>query len=225
MLKRTTILMAIFLIFSLALAACGGSAASSDASAATDNGASAATDVDTDGDGIPDNAEAVLGTDPRNPDTDGDGSNDLEDEHPDMADDPIQESSTTEGFVISGLLVENNVDADGADVADHLEFKVTNTTDVELSGFDIYYTITDQDTGAVQGYYRTLPNFTVQPGETKDIHFDNSGVADHFSVNPNSAFYTDQNGLTLMVKLHVDGYAAQTGSVDKDPAGLEGGNE
>ena len=181
--------------------------------------------TDTDGDGIPDSAEATLGTDPNNPDSDGDGQNDLADQQPMFADNPIQESSTTAGFTISGLLVENNVDASGADVADHLEFKVNNTSTTDLTGFEIYYTLTDQVTGTAQGYYRTLPDLSVKAGETQTIHFDNTGQPNHFSVNPNSAFYTDVNALNLDVTLHVAGFAPQTGSVAKDPAGAEGGGE
>lgn len=224
MTRKTFTLLLIVLLGVLSLTACGKTSSPAPSAPAGKNGA-AATDVDTDGDGIPDSAEAVLGTDPNNPDTDGDGQNDLADKQPVFAENPIQETSTTQGFTISGLLVENNTDANGAPVADHLEFKVTNTGSQELSNFDIYYTITDPKTGTVQGYYRTLPGFTIKPGETKTIHFDNTGAPDHFSVNPNSAYYTDVNGLTIEVTLHSPGFAPQTASVNKDPGGLEGGGD
>lgn len=221
--KKIFILIIVAILGALALSACGGQAAAPVAS--NTNSSANANGPDTDKDGIPDTAEAVLGTDPNNPDTDGDGQNDLDDQQPMFADNPIQESSTTAGFTISGLLVENNVDASGAGVADHLEFKVNNTSANDLTNFDIYYTITDPTTGAVQGYYRTLPGFSVKAGETQTIHFDNTGQPNHFSVNPNSAFYTDVNALTLDVTLHAPSLAPQTGSVAKDPAGAEGGGE
>lgn len=215
-------LLSIILFSTLLLAACGGT---QPAAQSASSSASASTGPDTDGDGIPDSAEAVLGTDLNNPDTDGDGQNDLADQNPVYADNPIQETSTTAGFAISGLMVENNVDTDGAAVADHLEFKVSNPGTSDLSNFEIYYTITDQTTGAVQAYYRTLPAFTVKTGETQTLHFDNTGKSGHFSVNPNSAFYTDVNALTIEVTLHTSGLAPQIASVSKDPAGAEGGVE
>ncbi|MCB8928608.1 MAG: hypothetical protein H6652_23650 [Ardenticatenaceae bacterium] len=225
MFKKNITLLFIALFAALLLAACGGTATTPTTNSTSSTSSTAADGPDSDGDGIPDAAEPVLGTDPNNADTDGDGQNDLADPNPMLADNPIQESGTAVTFTISGLQVENNVDADGADVPDHLEFKVTNTSTADLTNFDIYTTITDQTTGDVQGYYQTLPGLTVKAGETKTIHFDNTDQPDHFSVNPNSAFYTDQNGLTLEVTLHAAGYAPQTGSVDKDPGGAEGGVE
>lgn len=219
--KKIYTLILVVLMASLLLVACG----SKPSAPAAGNAAASSNGPDTDGDGIPDSAEAVLGTDPNNADTDGDGINDLADQDPMMAENPIQETSTTVGFSISGLQVENNVDADGADVADHLEFLVSNPGSNDLTNFEIYYTITDQTTGVVQGYYRTLPGFTVKAGDTQRIHFDNTGQPGHFSVNPNSAFYTDVNGLTLEVTLYSPGFAPQTASVNKDPGGAEGGGD
>ena len=229
--KKALILLAILVIAALALAACGGKSSSSSNSstpkpAANSQSSSAANaQTDTDGDGIPDSAETVLGSDPNNPDTDGDGQNDLADQTPMQADNPITETSTTPGFAIGSILVENNVDAQGADAPDHLELSVTNTTSSDITNFDVYYTITDPSTGQTQSYYRTLPGFTLKAGETKALHFDNTGQPDHYSINPNSLYYTDQNALTLDVTLHAPGFAPQTISVNKDPGGTEGGND
>jgi hypothetical protein len=238
--KTALVLAAALMIAALALTACGGKSSGASNTNVSNNSASQPTansqtnsqsnsasnaQTDTDGDGIPDSAETVLGSDPNNPDTDGDGQNDLADQTPMQADNPITETGTTQGFAIGSVLVENNIDAQGADAPDHLELSVTNTTSSDITNFDVYYTITDSTTGQSQSYYRTLPGFTLQAGETKALHFDNTGQPDHYSVNPNSLYYTDQNALTLEVTLHAAGFAPQTVTVNKDPGGTEGGND
>jgi len=179
---------------------------------------------DADGDGLPDNTESLLMTDPNNPDTDGDGQNDRVDTLPIFTDTLIVETSTTVGFTINSILVENNVDTNNQAVPDHLELSLTNTSGTTLTNFDIYYTISDPTAGTVEGYYRTLPDFTLNAGETKSFHIDNAGLPDHFSGNPNSLFYINQNQLVVEATLHAGGYAPQTISVNKDPGG-EGGVE
>lgn len=245
--KKTFLIIPLFSIAALLIAACGGSPATSVRSTvvpsiaavsanATDVPTQAATSatvvpaqagatgLDTDGDGIPDSAESLLMTDPNNPDTDGDGQNDRVDTTPIYTDSLIQETSTTVGFTINSILVENNVDANNQAVSDHLELSVTNTSSATLTGFDIYYTINDPTAGTTEGYYRTLPDFALNVGETKSVHIDNTGMADHFSGNPYSVFYTNVNQLVIDVTLHAAGYAPQTTTVNKDPGG-EGGVE
>jgi len=228
--KKVLTLLAVLMVAALALAACGSKSSSSNTNTpkpTTSGQSSSAADSksDTDGDGIPDSAETVLGSDPNNPDTDGDGQNDLADSAPMQADNPMTETSTTEGFAIGSILVENNVDAQGADAPDHLELSVTNTTTSDITNFEVYYTITDSTTNQTQSYYRTLPGFTLTAGETKALHFDNTDQPDHYSVNPNSLYSPDQNALTVDVTLHATGFAPQIASVNKDPGGAEGGND
>ena len=187
--------------------------------------ATGSADTDTDGDGIPNDAEKVLGTDPTNPDTDGDGQNDLADAKPILANSPIQESSTTKGFTLDAIAVENNVDAAGVGVADHIEVKVSNTTQQEITNFDVYYTFTDAVTGERQAYYRPLTGNNLQPAESKSLHLDNSGAADHYRVNPNSIYFANANALHVEVTLHAASYAPQTIAVDKDPIGNETGGD
>ena len=218
MFKNFFILIIAIIMGGLLLSACGAAVSSSNSNT------NIATSPDTDGDGIPDSAEALLGTDPNNLDTDGDGQNDKVDPNPTMADNPIKETNTTAGFTINSIVVENNVDA-AAGAPDHLELALANPGATDLTNFDIYYTITDPTTKVIQGYYRTLPEFTLKAGETKSLHFDNTGQPDHFSVNPNSAYYIDKNQLLVDVTLHTKGFAPQTASVKKDAGDAETGTD
>jgi hypothetical protein len=106
-----------------------------------------AADPDRDNDGIPDVAEQILGTNPNNPDTDGDGIKDVDDPDPAFAENPIKNDAMQEGFTITEALVENNINpATKKDVDDHLEVTLKNTAGKDLSGFEVYYTITDETT-------------------------------------------------------------------------------
>ena len=101
----------------------------------------AQTALDTDGDGIPDTSEPLLGTDPEMADTDGDGQNDLQDAAPVMADNPITMSGNPAPFAIREAIVENNYDPVAkADATDHLEWLVANTGTTDLTAFSLYYT-------------------------------------------------------------------------------------
>ncbi|MCB0208959.1 MAG: hypothetical protein KDJ52_06505 [Anaerolineae bacterium] len=223
----------LFLLISVVLSlwlltACGGAVPAQSVQAANNGGSQAtvaANGPDTDGDSIPDSAEATLGTDPNNSDTDGDGQNDLTDPQPMLAENPTQEAGTTDGFTITSILVENNVNPTGGDAPDHLELTLSSQSTTDLTDFDVYYTIKDLTTNDTQAYYRTLPGFSLKPGESKTVHFDNTGQPDHFSVNPNSMFYTDPNQLQVEATLHAKGFAPQTASVNKDASDAETGTD
>lgn len=181
----------------------------------------AATD-DTDGDGVPDAAEAALGTDPLVADTDGDGENDLADAEATLAANSIDATGAAAPFVITELLVENNFDpAKNADAADHLEIAVSNTGSTPLNGFSLYYSFADQDSGKVESVFRALDGFSVPAGGEARIHFDEGTVAGHFRANPNSIYVTSESGKAVDVMLKLDGFAPVSAQVMKDPGGAE----
>jgi len=169
------------------------------------------TPGDTDGDGIPDDVEAVYGTNPYAADTDGDGVNDKEDQAPVQTDNLINETSTTPLSVnIDDVRVEDNA------TADHLEITMTNTGDTVLSQFDIYYTITDKGTSDQESYYQVLTGLSLNPGEKKTIHFDNdTSQAGHYYGNMNGLYGTSANGLVFDIQLHAKGFAPMAFTVEK----------
>jgi hypothetical protein len=180
-----------------------------------------AASTDTDGDGVPDISEPLLHTDPMNPDTDGDGVTDLADTDPVNGDSPIVEGGASATYRIGELLVENNYDpATRSDAPDHLEIQVFNDGASDLTALTVYYTITDADSGAMEGYiYR--PEVTVPAGGEARIHVDEGTAPGHLRANPNSLYVTSLAGKHVTVSVQADGFAAVQGTVEKDPGGAE----
>jgi hypothetical protein len=178
--------------------------------------------MDTDGDGIPDAAEPLLGTDPMNADTDGDGVNDLADPKPTFAEDPIVATGTAPTFSIKEALVENNYDyAAKKDATDHLELLLANSGSADLTGLTLYYTITDADSGAVEAYIRPLIGFVVPAGGEARVHLDDGSLPGHFRANPNGIYTSSQSAKTFQVTLKADRMAAVTVVIAKDKGGTE----
>ncbi|KEO55026.1 hypothetical protein [Thioclava pacifica] len=177
---------------------------------------------DTDGDGVPDTAEPLIHTDPLNADTDGDGMNDLKDPKPVFADNQIKADGGPAPFKIKEALVEDNYDpAARKDAPDHLELQLVNSGATDLTGFSVYYTIKDKDTGDTEAYYKVLDGFSVPAGGDARINFDDSGMAGHFRANPNSIYLTSQNAKTFTVEVKADGYQPVTVEIQKDAGGAE----
>ena len=180
------------------------------------------TATDTDGDGVPDSSEVLLGTDPMVADTDGDGQNDLADADPAFMANLLDMTGAAAPFAIKEALVENNYGyAAKKDATDHLELLVTNSGSTDLSGFSIYYSITDADTGKVEGTFHKLDGFIVPAGGEARIHFDDAAVAGHFRANPNSIYITSQAAKTVTFVLKADGFAPASVDVAKDKGGAE----
>lgn len=178
--------------------------------------------IDSDGDGIPDVAEQILGTNPKNSDTDGDGINDLKDKTPVFAENPIVNTATRKGFEIVDALVENNYDPRAKkDANDHLEITLKNISGTDLTDFETYYTIKDADTKKREGYYVKIPNLVVKSGESVTIHFDNATGLNHFGENENSIYHTGKNAKIFELTMSVPGYAPVTIQIKKDAGGVE----
>ncbi len=178
--------------------------------------------VDSDGDGIPDTAEKVLGTDPLNLDTDGDSINDMQDKIPTMVDTQFQPSTGPVGFEITNLMVENNYDPVAKhDAPDHLEMELRNTAGKDISNLVAYYTITDSTSNQKEAYIHPLDGLTLHAGETISIHFDQAEGSNHFRANPNGLYHTSKNELRFSVTISASGYEAQSAEVKKDAGGVE----
>jgi hypothetical protein len=184
--------------------------------------------TDTDHDGIPDSAEMLLGTDPLNADTDGDGLNDLKDPKPLEAANPIAQQGKAGGPLLESAKVEDNFDpTTKKGVSDHLEIAVKNPGASPLQGLQLFYTVKDSTTGKIESYYRNFAGFKMSPGATSVLHLDDAGnpnasaAASRFRANPNAMLYKSQNAKTLTVQIASKGYAPSTMSIKKDAGGAE----
>ncbi|MHB1390084.1 MAG: hypothetical protein ACYCXF_02470 [Thermoleophilia bacterium] len=156
-----------------------------------------------------------------NANTAGGASSDPTDVVPGLYNNQIHNTATAPGFQITKMVVENNTDMNGKTVNDHLELVLKNTAGKDLTGFEVYYTITDNATGAKEGYYKALPGFVLKSGETTSIHFDNGHDSGHFSVNLNSLYYKSVNKLQLEATVSATGYKTEIAQVQKSAGGAE----
>lgn len=178
--------------------------------------------LDTDGDGVPDASEVLLGTDPMVADTDGDGLNDLADTDAAFMPNPMKMDGPAAPFTIAEALVENNYDpVKKADATDHLELLIKNPGATDLTGLSIYVAIKDADTSTTEGTFRKLDGFIVPAGGEARIHFDDGAAPGHFRANPNSIYVTSQAAKTFTIAVQADGFAPVTTEIAKDKGGAE----
>jgi hypothetical protein len=135
---------------------------------------------------------------------------------------PITNTATAQTLKIDSVLVENNVDAAGKTVDDHLEITLSNAGPANLGGVEVFYTFADPTTKVTENYYTKLPtDFTVPANGKRVVHFDATGLLDHFPVNKFSLYYTDKNALDVTVVASAQGAAVQTTKLQKDAGGAE----
>jgi hypothetical protein len=135
---------------------------------------------------------------------------------------PIKTTSTVHAIKFDSIQVENNLGSSGRPVSDHLQFTLSNTGTSTLTGFQVFYTVTDNVTKQSENYYKKLPSsFTIPPNGTRTVHFDNTGAPDHFPVNRFGLYATSHNPLTITVMVSANGVAAETATAHKAAGGAE----
>lgn len=134
---------------------------------------------------------------------------------------PIKNTATTPGISVLSYMVENNTDASGKPVSDHLQFTLKNLTDKTLSNPDVYYTILDSANGKKEGYYKQLTGFSLASHGTGVIHFDGQSGYGHFSVNMHGIYGTATDQLKFVVEISIPGYAPVNFTAIKAPGGAE----
>jgi len=178
---------------------------------------------DMDSDGVPDAAEALLGTDPKLADTDGDGVNDKDDQKPLEVADPIPAGGKSGGPVIRSVKVEDNYDPKiKRDAPDHLEIELRNPSQTEIRGLQVFVTIKDSKANVEESYARNLQGFSLKAGATRILHFEAKGSTDfaadtdRFRSNESSVLYKNPNSKAVTVKIAAPGFAPVVATVQKD---------
>ncbi len=144
-----------------------------------------------------------------------------EDIVPGLYPNPIKNASIKPGIKIASVMVENNVDAAGNAVSDHLQFTVNNLTNKALSNLETYYTITDAANGKKEGYYKPLAGITIPARGNVTIHFDNQSGYGHFPANTHGIYGTALDQLKFWIEVSAPGYAVATAHATKAPGGAE----
>ena len=149
------------------------------------------------------------------------GTQSAEDIVPGLYPNPIKNTATAKGFSVPSILVENNTDAAGNPVSDHLEFTLKNLTTKTLSNFEVYYTIVDASNGKKEGYYKQLTGFSLPPGGSGTVNFDGQSGPGHYGVNMHGIYGTTVDKLQFKVEISTPGYAPVYVTATKAPGGAE----
>jgi hypothetical protein len=177
--------------------------------------------TDTDGDGVPDAAEPVLGTDPLNADTDGDGAMDLADKDPVNAENSIAQAGKPNSLTFTAKVEDNFDPMTKKDVSDHLELEIKNASGETLTGLAMFYSVKDEGTGKMESYYKPLDGLAIEAGKTVAVNFDDAGMPGHFRDNPNSSYHKSENAKAFTIQLAAGGYAPVQIELKKDKGGAE----
>lgn len=129
---------------------------------------------------------------------------------------PITNSSTQPGLEVVKTAVENNVDpVTNKDLSDRLQISLKNTSTQPMSNLEIYYSMADSRTGQTQGYYQKLDGFSLAPGATGTVYFDNETAPGHYPENLYSLYRTSKNEVVIDVEVSAAGYAVAKGQAKK----------
>ena len=133
-----------------------------------------------------------------------------------VASNPITNTSTAPGLVIVGAMAENNVDpATKQPIADRLQVQVKNTSTSPLTGFEIYYTMTDAITKKSESYYQRLTDLTLPAGATTTVFFDGEKAPHHYPYNRYSIYRQSKNRVDFEIEVSATGVAPAHGTAVK----------
>lgn len=129
---------------------------------------------------------------------------------------PIVNPSTASGLSVVDAMAENNVEpSTKKPIGDRLQVTLKNTSAQMLSGFEIYYTMTDAKTKKSESYYLPLTGLTIASGASSTVFFDNQPRAGHYAENPFSIYRSSKNQVDFNIEVSAKGVAVAKGTAVK----------
>ncbi len=134
-----------------------------------------------------------------------------------VAENPITNTGTKKGLAISETMVENNVDkASGKEVSDRLQFTIKNSSAEQITGVEVYYTMTETPTGKTESYHQKLEGLTLAPDTEATVYFDNESGEGHYPENKFSIYRTSPNEVKFDIEVSAPGFAVARGTALKE---------
>ncbi|OIQ85746.1 hypothetical protein GALL_324170 [mine drainage metagenome] len=135
-----------------------------------------------------------------------------------VSSDPIVNTATAPTLSITYAAAENNIDqATGKTIADRLELTLKNTGTTPLTGFEVYYTMTDAKTGKKEAYYQKIADLILAAGQASTVYFDNKTDPGHYPENPYSIYRTSTNQVDFAIQVSATGAKIATATATKSP--------
>ncbi len=130
--------------------------------------------------------------------------------------DPIKNAATAPGLTVSKVLLQDNTDPGGNAIGDRLQFTIGNDTSADVTGLEIFYTMTDTTTGATESYYQKLDGLVVPAMGSVPVYFDGDTGAGHFPENKFSLYRSSLNQVDFTIELSAPGLGIATATGAKD---------
>lgn len=129
---------------------------------------------------------------------------------------PIQNPSTQPGLSIENAMAENNVDPSTKQaIGDRLQITLKNSSTKTLTGFEVFYTMTDATTHASESYYLPLTDLTLPAEATTTVFFDNEKGPHHYAENRYSIYRSSTNKVDFAIQVSAKDAAIAKGSATK----------
>lgn len=129
---------------------------------------------------------------------------------------PISNPATNQDLKVVSAAVEDLVDpVSGQAINDRLMLTLQNSGTTDLTGFEVYYTMTDVVTGATESYYQALDGFALAAGATDYVYFDNQTEPGHYPENQFSLFRSSANEVDFQIQVSAQGAAVATATTVK----------